>query len=232
MIKQLLFALLLVIVVVQANLYREDVKLPPLPYGYGALEPIIDTETMKLHHMAHHNTYTNNVNLALKTLRETQPDLLKVCKDVNELLRKVKKVKGKKMRNFIINNGGGYVNHDLFWKMMVPPSHAKPPSDKLIAELTKSFGSFTSFIEQFSDMARDKNTFGSGWVWLVKKGDKLKIRSKEFQDPPILRGEEPILGLDVWEHAYYLKHRQRRDNYIMTWWKVVNWEYVEELMNL
>jgi Fe-Mn family superoxide dismutase len=229
MIKSLIvFLLISLVCCVLANLDTEDVKLPSLPYDYPDLEPIIDRETMKLHHTGHHQKYTDNVNAALKQLRTVHGGLLKKCKNVDDLLHFHMEITPYKLQKFVINNGGGYVNHALFWKTMISPSQYQPPSERFVKAISSIFGSFDQFVEEFSYMATESKTFGSGWVWLVSRGPFMVIKSYKFQNPPVMYGEYPILGLDVWEHAYYLQYKNKRDTYIRNWWKVVNWKFVEE----
>jgi len=193
-------------------------ELPDLPYDYNALEPVIDEETMKLHHDKHHATYIANLNKAL----EGHDDLLSM--PIEELLKNVNQVpEGKKQA--VINNGGGHANHSFFWKIMKPGG--SEPTGELKIAIEKEFGSFDEFKKQFSEKAL--TVFGSGWAFLVKTADgNLKLRRHSFQNSPILQGNIPVLGLDVWEHAYYLKYQNRRVEYIENWWKVVNWEEAEK----
>jgi len=193
-------------------------ELPDLPYDYNALEPVIDEETMKLHHDKHHATYIANLNKAL----EGHDDLLSM--PIEELLKNVNQVpEGKKQA--VINNGGGHANHSFFWKIMKPGG--SEPTGELKTAIEKEFGSFDEFKKQFSEKAL--TVFGSGWAFLVKTADgNLKLRRHSFQNSPILQGNIPVLGLDVWEHAYYLKYQNRRVEYIENWWKVVNWEEAEK----
>jgi Fe-Mn family superoxide dismutase len=188
--------------------------LPPLPYDYKALEPHIDEQTMRLHHDKHHATYVNNLNAAL----EPYPDLQK--KSIGELLGSLDKVP-EGIRTKVRNNGGGHANHAIFWEMMTPGG-AKEPGGELAAAITKAFGSFAAFKEQFAKACVDR--FGSGWGWLVSdKSGKLTIESTPNQDTPVMDGKTPVLGCDVWEHAYYLKYNNRRPDYVTAWWNVVNW---------
>jgi Fe-Mn family superoxide dismutase len=196
--------------------------LPDLPYEYNALEPIIDEETMHLHHDKHHATYVQKLNEAL----EGHEDLLNM--DIDELLKNFDKVP-QDLQTKVKNHGGGHANHSLFWKTLRAKSENNQPSDKVMEAITNSFGDFDSFKTQFTQAAT--NQFGSGWAWLVKDGDKLVIITTSNQDSPLLQGKTPILGLDVWEHAYYLKYQNRRAEYIENWWGLINWEYVVELFN-
>jgi Fe-Mn family superoxide dismutase len=188
--------------------------LPPLPYDYKALEPTIDEQTMRLHHDKHHAAYINNLNAAL----EPHPDLQK--KSIEELLSSLDKVP-EPIRNKVRNNGGGHANHTIFWEMMAPGG-AKEPGGALAEAITKTFGAFATFKEQFGKACADR--FGSGWAWLTAdRGGKLAIESTPNQDTPLMEGRTPVLGCDVWEHAYYLKYQNRRPDYVAAWWNVVNW---------
>jgi len=193
--------------------------LPKLPYAYDALEPHIDAETMKLHHDFHHQTYVDNANKALAA----HPDLVKL--PVEQLLRDIDKVP-KDIRQTVINNAGGHANHTLFWEIMSPKAGGQPAGD-LAKALDAAFGSFDKFQAAVSAAAMGR--FGSGWAWLiVGKDKKLEILSSINQDSPLLVGQTPALGLDVWEHAYYVKYRNRRAEYVKAWWNVVNWQAVAE----
>jgi len=192
-------------------------QLPELPYPYNALEPHIDEQTMRIHHDKHHAAYVNNLNAAL----EGHPELAN--KDLEELLRDLNSVP-ENIRTAVRNNGGGHANHTLFWEIM-KPGGAKAPSGELASAIDAAFGSFDAFKEAFSKAAATR--FGSGWAWLVvTKDGKLAVTSTPNQDTPIMDGDTPILGLDVWEHAYYLKYQNRRPDYIAAWWNVVNWDEV------
>ena len=191
----------------------------PLPYAYNALEPVIDAATMEIHYSKHAATYAKNLKEA------AQAENIDVTKPLEELLAKVSKYTPK-----VRNNAGGHYNHELFWKTMKANANAKP-AGKLLAAIESNFHSFEAFKTQFSDAA--KNRFGSGWAWLVVTPDKkLKIGSTANQDNPLMDVSDlkgfPLLGLDVWEHAYYLKYQNRRPEYIENWWKVVNWEFVQK----
>ena len=190
-------------------------ELKPLPYAYDALEPTIDAETMHFHHDKHHQTYVNNLNAAVEGL-----DLPYTC--AGELLKHLDEVPAEK-RQGIINNGGGVHNHNVFWESMIPGG-AKEPQGKLAEEITKTFGSFEAFKEAFEKAGAGR--FGSGWVWLVKEGQELKIVATPTQDSPVSNGQTILLGNDVWEHAYYLKYQNRRADYLKAWWDVVNWDVV------
>ena len=187
-------------------------QLPRLPYAYDALEPYIDARTMEIHHSKHHQAYTDKLNGVL----EKYPAL--ADRDIAELLRTLEKLAmAEADKKILRNHGGGYVNHDLFWKIMGPK---KAVDEKLKSEVEETFGSFDSFKEQLTQAA--VNQFGSGWAWLIRneKG-KLQIYSSPNQDSPYMQGHTPIIGLDVWEHAYYLKYQNRRPEYIENWWQVL-----------
>jgi superoxide dismutase, Fe-Mn family len=192
-------------------------KLTDLPYGYDALEPYIDAQTMELHHSKHHQTYVDKVNAALEGSEWAD-------KPIEEVLQNLDSIAEDK-RTAVRNNGGGHYNHSLFWQWMAPNSGGLP-SGELHDKIVAGFGSFEELKKQFADAAVAR--FGSGWVWLLKDGDGLKITSTPNQDSPIMDGVEPLLGLDVWEHAYYLKYQNRRPEYIENWWNVVNWAAVAE----
>jgi Fe-Mn family superoxide dismutase len=194
--------------------------LPPLPYDYGALEPHIDARTMEIHHTKHHQTYVNNLNAAL----EKAPNLQ--GKSLEELLGNLDAVP-EGVRTAVRNNGGGHWNHSMFWQIM-GPNVGSAPSGALADALTSSFGGLDQFKEKFAAAAVGR--FGSGWAWLIADGNSLSIDSTPNQDTPVMQGKRPILGLDVWEHAYYLKYQNRRADYIGAWWQVVNWEAVAERM--
>ena len=192
--------------------------LPDLPYAYDALEPYIDEETMHLHHDKHHNTYVTNVNVALAKHPEIGEDLEKLLADVESIPADI--------RQAVINNGGGHLNHALFWELMTAEETA--PSAELAADIDATFGSFEDFQAAFTTAATTR--FGSGWAWLVvNKEGKLEVVSTANQDTPISEGKTPILGLDVWEHAYYVKYRNVRPDYIKAFFSVINWNKVDEL---
>jgi Fe-Mn family superoxide dismutase len=193
--------------------------LPPLPYAPEALEPHIDAETMRIHHSKHHKAYVDNANKLLAD----QPELAKLSPV--ELLENLAEAP-ESIRAGLRNNVGGHVNHSAFWLMMSPNGGGEPTGD-LAKAIDSTFGSFADFKKQFTDAAMKR--FGSGWAWLVVKDGKLSILSTPNQDPPLLDGYATILGLDVWEHAYYLKYQNRRGDYASAWWNVVNWPYVAEL---
>lgn len=193
--------------------------LPKLPYEFGALEPYIDAQTMEIHHDKHHATYVEKLNAALEKNPKWQG------KSLEELLISLDAMPAE-LRKEVRNNGGGHVNHSLFW-LMLSAKGGGESKGPLGQEIKKTFGSFAAFQDQFNAAA--KSVFGSGWAWLVVgKNGKLEIVSTHNQDNPITDGKMPVLGLDVWEHAYYLKYQNRRPDYINAWWHVINWEKIEE----
>lgn len=194
-------------------------KLPELPYAYDALEPYIDARTMEIHYTGHHAAYVKNLNAALSNYPALQ------SKTLDELLTSLDTLP-EAIRTAVRNNGGGDWNHTFFWPIL-SKKHDQKPRDKAAQEIARKFGSFEQFQELFNKAAQDR--FGSGWAWLVynKKGD-LEVTSTANQDSPVSLGQEPVLGLDVWEHAYYLKYQNKRVDYIKAWWHVINWDYVEE----
>jgi superoxide dismutase, Fe-Mn family len=191
-------------------------ELPVLPYAYDALEPHIDALTMEIHHTKHHQTYVNNLNAAL----EKHPELQN--KALDELVRNPNALP-EDIRTAVRNNGGGHFNHSIFWMVMSPNGGGEPKGD-LANAISNAFGDFAAFKDTFSQAAITR--FGSGWAWLGLKGGKLKVISLPNQDAPLMEGLVPLLGLDVWEHAYYLKYQNRRPEYVSNWWNVVNWEEV------
>ncbi|WP_342399307.1 superoxide dismutase SodA [Weizmannia sp. FSL W8-0676] len=193
--------------------------LPQLPYAYDALEPYIDKETMNIHHTKHHNTYVTNLNKAL----EGHDDL--ASKSVEDLISDLNAVP-EEIRTAVRNNGGGHANHSLFWTLLSPNGGGEPKG-ALLDAINSKFGSFENFKEQFAAAAAGR--FGSGWAWLVVHNGELEIMSTPNQDNPLSEGKKPVLGLDVWEHAYYLKYQNRRPEYISAFWNVVNWDEVEKL---
>jgi Fe-Mn family superoxide dismutase len=192
--------------------------LPALPYDFAALEPHIDAKTMEIHHGKHHQTYVNNLNAAI----EKAPEL--ASKSLDDLMRNVNTLP-EAVRTPIRNNGGGHWNHSMFWQLMAPKAGGEPGGN-LGPAIKSAFGDFAKFREQFS--AAGVGRFGSGWAWLINKGGKLSISSTPNQDNPLMEGQKAIMGLDVWEHAYYLKYQNRRPDYINAWWNVVNWKEVEK----
>ena len=190
--------------------------LPELPYGFGALEPAIDARTMEVHYTKHHQGYLNKLNAAL----ESQSELFE--KDIADILRDLSAVNDD-IRAAVKNNGGGYYHHSLFWEMMAPAGSTKI-SDVVSKTLSDTFGDMDTFRDEFSKKAG--SLFGSGWTWLARKDGALEIITTPNQDSPISSGYEPMLGLDVWEHAYYLHYQNRRADYIKAWWDVVNWDTV------
>lgn len=197
-------------------------KLPELSYAFDALEPVVDTKTMNIHYSKHHQGYTNNLNAALEKFPEVaKTDVVELIKDLNLVPEEI--------RGAVRNNGGGYLNHTLFWEVMTP-NGAKAPKGELLSAIEATFGSFEEFKEKFSTAAATR--FGSGWAWLaVDSNKKLVVLSTPNQDSPLSDGLTPILGLDVWEHAYYLNYQNRRPDYISAWWDVVNWDVVTEKYN-
>ena len=190
--------------------------LPDLPYGYDALEPHIDARTMEIPHSTHHATYVNKLNAALESHRDLQK------KSVEDLISDLDRVPDA-IRTAARNHGGGHANHSLFWQIMSGSGGGEPAGD-LAAALKTAFGDFATFKQQFSDAAAAR--FGSGWAWLVLANGKLAVESTANQDSPLMGGKTPLLGLDVWEHAYYLKYQNRRPDYVQAWWNVVNWDEV------
>jgi Fe-Mn family superoxide dismutase len=190
--------------------------LPSLAYAYDALEPSIDAMTMEIHHSKHHNAYVNNLNAAL----EKHPEL--AGKSLEELVTNINSIP-EEIRTAVRNNGGGHFNHSLFWTVMSPHGGGEPSGD-LAAAIGDTFGNFASLKETFSKAAATR--FGSGWAWLGFKNGKLAVLSMPNQDVPMMEGLTPILGIDVWEHAYYLKYQNRRPEYVSNWWNVVNWDEV------
>jgi Fe-Mn family superoxide dismutase len=195
-------------------------SLPSLPYSSDALEPHIDKMTMEIHHGKHHAAYINNLNKAL----ESAPELAN--KSLEQLLANKCAAVPEKIRTAVRNNGGGHANHSLFWELMGPKAGGQP-AGKLADAITSAFGGFEKFKEKFTEAALGR--FGSGWAWLVKDpSGKLEVYSTPNQDSPWMESKFPILGLDVWEHAYYLKYQNRRADYVQAWWNVVNWAAVEK----
>jgi Fe-Mn family superoxide dismutase len=192
-------------------------EVPPLPYDYAALEPTIDEQTMHLHHDKHHQAYVDKANDALAGTEWAD-------KPIEEVLQNLSSLPGDK-QTVVRNNGGGHANHSLFWESMSPDGGGEP-SGELADAITQAFSSFDSFKEQFE--ANGVAQFGSGWTWLVLEGGSLKLEKTPNQDSPLLNGQTPLLGNDVWEHAYYLKYQNKRPDYLKAWWNVVAWEKVAE----
>ena len=193
-------------------------ELPPLPYDYNALEPYIDEQTMRIHHGKHHQAYVNNLNAALEKAPEFQG------KSIEEILGNLSQVP-EAVRTAVRNNGGGHYNHSMFWQIMGPNAGGEP-TGKLADAIKNAFGDFATFKEKFTAAATTR--FGSGWAWLIKDGDALRIESTPNQDNPVMDKLHPVIVLDVWEHAYYLKYQNRRPDYIAAWWSVINWSAVAE----
>jgi Fe-Mn family superoxide dismutase len=191
-------------------------QLPPLPYDAAALEPHIDAQTMQIHHGKHHAAYVNNLNAAL----EKHPDL--AGKSAEDLIKHLATVP-EDIRTAVRNNAGGHVNHTMFWQIM-GPGKGGAPQGKIAEAIKGSFGSFEAFKEQMNKGGAGR--FGSGWVWLVSSGGKLVVESTPNQDNPMMDGKHPVFGIDVWEHAYYLKYQNRRPDYLAAWWNVINWDEV------
>jgi superoxide dismutase, Fe-Mn family len=192
--------------------------LPPLPYAFDALEPHVDKQTMEIHHGKHHNAYVTNLNAAL----EKHPALQ--SKSVEDLLRDINAVP-EDIRTAVRNNGGGHANHSMFWQIMGPGAGGAP-TGAIADAINSSFGSFDAFKDQFSKAGMGR--FGSGWAWVIAQGGKLVIESSANQDSPLMEGKKIVFGLDVWEHAYYLKYQNRRADYIGAWWNVISWNEVNK----
>lgn len=195
--------------------------LPDLPYAYDALEPYIDVETMHLHHDKHHNTYVTNLNAAV----EKHPELAE--KSVEELISSMSTIP-EDIQTAVRNNGGGHANHSFFWEILAPNAGGEPTGD-LKAAIDETFGSFDELKAEFKTAATGR--FGSGWAWLVLDNGTLKVTSTANQDSPLMEGQTPVLGLDVWEHAYYLKYKNVRPDYIEAFWNLVNWEKANEIFS-
>jgi Fe-Mn family superoxide dismutase len=196
--------------------------VPPLPYAFDALEPYIDKQTMEIHHDKHHGAYVTNLNKAL----ESAPDLQN--KTIEELLANNCAIVPENIRTAVRNNGGGHINHSMFWQIMAPKAGGNP-SGNVAQAINSAFGSFDQFKEKLN--AAGVSRFGSGWAWLVKSGSKVEIISTANQDSPVMEGKFPVMGVDVWEHAYYLKYQNRRPEYLGAWWNVVNWPEIEKRFN-
>lgn len=197
-------------------------ELPELPYAYDALEPTIDKETMNIHHTKHHNGYVTKLNNALEGHADLQD------KSLEELLAGNLAAVPEDIRTAVRRNGGGHANHSLFWTIMSPNGGGEPTGD-LASEINDTFGSFDQFKETFEETA--KGRFGSGWAWLVVNNGNLEVIDTLNQDSPVMEGKTPVLGLDVWEHAYYLNYQNRRPDYVSAFWNVVNWEEVNKRFN-
>ena len=193
-------------------------SLPPLPYPHDALEPHIDKQTMEIHHGKHHAAYVNNLNAAL----EKHPDLQ--SKSVEELIRGLSTVP-EAIRTAVRNNGGGHANHTMFWQIM-GPNAGGAPTGAIADAINGSFGGFDKLKEELKKAATGR--FGSGWAWVIESGGKLTVESTANQDSPLMEGKKPVFGIDVWEHAYYLKYQNRRPDYIDAWWNVVNWAEINK----
>jgi Fe-Mn family superoxide dismutase len=194
-------------------------SLPPLPYASDALEPHIDKMTMEIHHGKHHNAYVTNLNKALESATHL------ASKKLEELLANNCAVVPENIRTAVRNNAGGHINHSMFWEIMAPRAGGQP-SGKLADAIKSTFGSFDQFKQKLTDAAMGR--FGSGWAWLVSQSGKLDIYSTANQDSPVMEGKHPVMGIDVWEHAYYLKYQNRRNEYVAAWWNVVNWPEIEK----
>jgi len=194
-------------------------QVPPLPYDFGALEPHIDAQTMQIHHDKHHGAYVTNLNAAL----EKHPNL--ASKSAEDLIKNLNAVP-EDIRTAVRNNGGGHVNHTMFWQIMAPKAGGEP-SGAVGDAIKQAFGSFAEFQNKFNDAGLKR--FGSGWAWLIRNANgKLEITSTANQDNPMMEGNYPIMGNDVWEHAYYLKYKNVRGDYLKAWWNVVNWKEIEK----
>ena len=191
--------------------------LPKLPYAYNALEPYIDEQTMTIHHTKHHQAYIDKLNSAIKGTKFENMDVKEILKKINDVPENI--------RTAVRNHGGGHSNHSFFWQVMGPKSGGEP-NGKVASEIGKTFGSFDKFKEDFTNAGL--NRFGSGWAWLVLNNGKLEVYSTANQDSPLMEGKMPILGVDVWEHAYYLKYQNKRADYLSAWWNAVNWHQVEK----
>lgn len=192
-------------------------ELPKLPYAYSALEPYIDAQTMEIHYSKHHQAYVDKLNAALEKYPELQE------KSIRELIENLDAIP-EDIRAAVRNNGGGHLNHSMFWSLM--KNDSQKPEGEVLEAINKKFGSMEEFKTQFANAAATR--FGSGWAWLVVKNGELEVMSTANQDNPVSEGYEPILGLDVWEHAYYLKYQNKRPDYIENWFNVINWEQVSK----
>ncbi len=194
-------------------------SLPALPYAFDALEPYIDKATMEIHHGKHHNAYVTNLNKALESAKDL------ANKSLEELLAKNCAAVPEAIRTAVRNNAGGHINHSMFWQIMAPKAGGQP-GGKLAEAIKSAFGSFDTFKEKLT--AAGMGRFGSGWAWLVAQNGKLDILSTANQDSPVMEGKHPIMGVDVWEHAYYLKYQNRRNEYLAAWWNTLNWSEIEK----
>jgi Fe-Mn family superoxide dismutase len=194
-------------------------ELPKLSYAYDALEPFIDARTMEIHYTKHHQTYVDKLNEALSKHPEIKADVHELLKDLSKVPEDV--------RTAVRNHGGGHVNHSLFWELLTNVPKNKDMKGKIVDEIIKVFGSIDDFKKKFSEFALGR--FGSGWAWLVFHNGKLEIYSTANQDSPLMEGKMPLLGLDVWEHAYYLHYQNKRADYVAAFWNIINWKKVEEL---
>lgn len=195
-------------------------SLPDLPYDYSALEPHIDAKTMEIHHTKHHQTYVDKLNAAIENT-----DLASKYPNVDDLVANINEVTDETTKKMVRNHGGGHSNHSIFWTIMASDGGGDPTGD-VAGAIDDSFGSFKEFREKFNTTAT--NHFGSGWAWLVSQGGKLDVIGCANQDSPFMDGYFPIFGIDVWEHAYYLKYQNKRPDYIEAWWNVVNWDAINE----
>jgi len=196
--------------------------VPPLPYAFDALEPYIDKQTMEIHHDKHHAAYVNNLNKALEQAPALQD------KPIEALLVDNVSIVPEQIQTAVRNNGGGHINHSMFWTIMAPGAGGNP-SGNIAQAINSTFGSFDQFKEKFGAAAAGR--FGSGWAWLLKTSKGLEIGSTANQDSPVMEGKFPIMGIDVWEHAYYLKYQNKRPDYVAAWWNVVNWSEIEKRFN-
>lgn len=193
-------------------------KLPELPYAYDHIEPAIDAKTMEIHHTKHHNTYVEKLNAAVEGTEYADQAIEDIIKHLKSLPDSI--------QTAVRNNGGGHYNHSLFWESLQAPQENNRPSGEIAEKIDQAFGSFEKFQEEFTQAATGQ--FGSGWAWLVKDGNQLKVVGTPNQDNPLTEGLVPLLGLDVWEHAYYLNYQNRRPDYVKAFWSVINWEKVGE----
>jgi len=194
-------------------------ELPKLPYEYDALEPYIDAKTMEIHHTKHHQAYVDKLNATIKGTKFESMDVNKLISNLNDVPENI--------RTAVRNHGGGHSNHSFFWQVMAPKSGGEP-TGKIAEGINETFGNFEKFKEELTNAGL--NRFGSGWAWLVLNNGKLEVYSTANQDSPLMEGKVPILGVDVWEHSYYLKHTSNRGAYLKDWWNVVNWKHVNELI--